>query len=65
MTTFIAFLGCCGSWFESKFLLHSYLILILVVMILEILTGSFGYFYRLTVHKQLKYELLQGIKEVR
>ena len=34
-------------------------------MILEILTGSLGYFYRLTVHKQLKYELLIGIKEVR
>ena len=33
-------IGCCGSWFESKFLLHSYLILILVVMILEILAGN-------------------------
>ena len=65
LTTFIAFLGCCGSWFEYKVLLNFYLISILVVMILEILTGSFGYFYRLTVHHQLKAELLQGIKLVR
>jgi len=63
LTAIIAFFGCVGSWFEKKFLLHSYLIFILIIMVLEVLVGSLGYFYRLNVQSQLKYELLSGIKE--
>lgn len=59
---FIGFCGCCGSWFQSKCLLISYLTVIIAIMILEITAGTLGYFFRHTIKETLRQELLDGVK---
>ena len=59
---FIGFCGCCGSWFQSKCLLISYLTVIIAIMILEITAGTLGYFFRHNIKETLHQELLDGVK---
>jgi tetraspanin-9 len=58
----IGFCGCCGSWFQSKFLLISYLTVIVTIMVLEITAGTLGYFFRHTIRDTLHTELIEGIR---
>ena len=58
----IGFCGCCGSWFQSKFLLVSYLTVIVTIMLLEVTAGTLGYFFRQTIKDTLHQELIDGIK---
>ena len=58
----IGFCGCCGSWFQSKCLLVSYLTVIVTIMLLEITAGTLGYFFRQTIKETLHQELIDGIK---
>lgn len=58
----IGFCGCCGSWFQSKCLLVSYLSLIVTIMLLEIAAGSLGYVFRAHIRQTLHQELLDGVK---
>ena len=58
----IAFCGCCGSWFQSKCLLISYLTVIVAIMVLEITAGTLGYFFRHTIKDTLHMELADGLK---
>lgn len=58
----IGFCGCCGAWFSSKFLLVSYLTLIVTIMLLEIAAGTLGYVFRAHIRETLRSELLDGIK---
>ena len=63
-TTFvIAFCGCCGAWFQSKCLLTTYLVSIVLVMILEIGAGTLAFTFRRTFSETLKQELLDGIEK--
>lgn len=58
----IGFCGCCGSWFQSKCLLISYLTVIVTIMVLEITAGTLGYVFRHTIKETLHGELMDGIK---
>lgn len=58
----IAFCGCCGSWFQSKCLLVSYLSVIVLIMLLEITAGVLGYVFRQEIKATLHSELMDGIK---
>ena len=58
----IGFCGCCGSWFQSKCLLVSYLAVIVAIMLLEVTAGTLGYFFRAQIRETLHQELVDGIK---
>ena len=58
----IGFCGCCGSWFQSKCLLISYLTVIVTIMLLEITAGALGYFFRHSIRDTLHTELMDGLK---
>ncbi|XP_076369946.1 tetraspanin-4-like isoform X3 [Tachypleus tridentatus] len=46
LTFLVGFLGCCGSWFESKCLLVLYFIIVVLVFLLEFTAGTLGFAYR-------------------
>ncbi|KAI1297161.1 Tetraspanin-9 [Halotydeus destructor] len=58
----IGFFGCCGSWFQSKCLLVTYLSIIVVIMLLQITAGTLGYVFRGHIKATLRRELVDGIK---
>ncbi|XP_054153087.1 tetraspanin-9-like [Oppia nitens] len=62
LTFFVAFCGCCGSWFQNKCLLTTYLVSIVVLMILEISVGTLSFAFRRQLTNTLREELLDGIR---
>ncbi|KAI7690392.1 Tetraspanin-9, partial [Sarcoptes scabiei] len=62
ITFLIAFCGCCGSWFQNKTLLMLYLISIILVMVVEIITGVVCFVYQTKISQTLQNELLNGIQ---
>jgi tetraspanin-9 len=58
----VAFCGCCGSWFQNKCLLVSYLTLIVTIMMLEIAAGTLGYVFRAHIRETLHQELIDNVK---
>ena len=62
ITFLIAFFGCCGSWFQSKCLLITYLSSIIIIMLLEILIGVVCFIFQSQISLTLQSELLNGIQ---
>ncbi|XP_015912457.1 tetraspanin-4 [Parasteatoda tepidariorum] len=63
LTFLLGFLGCCGAWFQNKFLLRMYFILVIVVLLLEFTAGTLGFIYRKHIGEALQEELLIGIHD--
>lgn len=63
ITFVVAFLGCCGSWFQNKCLLITYFSLVVIIFLLEFTAGTLGFVYRKNVGQILKEELVMGLKE--
>lgn len=63
LTFLIAFCGCCGAWFQSKCLLTTYLVMIVIVMLLEITAGTLSFAFRRQLGDTLRKELLDGIRD--
>ncbi|XP_076327330.1 tetraspanin-9-like isoform X1 [Tachypleus tridentatus] len=61
ITFLVGFLGCCGSWFESKCLLITYFVIVVLVFLLEFTAGTLGFAYRKHVGETLQEELKAGI----
>ncbi|XP_013792103.1 tetraspanin-9-like isoform X2 [Limulus polyphemus] len=59
----VGFLGCCGSWFETKCLLVVYFIIVVLVFLLEFTAGTLGFAYRKHIRETLQEELKVGIKD--
>lgn len=59
----VAFLGCCGSWFQSKCLLGAYFALVVLIFILEFIVGTLGFVYRKEVGELLQRELKAGLQD--
>lgn len=62
VTFVIAFLGCCGSWFQNKCLLITYFLLVAVMFALEFTAGTLAFLYKEGVSDALKEELKTGIR---
>ncbi|XP_065070841.1 CD151 antigen-like [Rhopilema esculentum] len=58
----IGFVGCCGAWKESKWLLVIYFILLLFIFILEIAAGIFAYVKKDKVIKTVSDNVKKSIK---
>lgn len=57
----VAFLGCCGSWCQSRFLLILYFSLVVLTFLAEFLLGSAAFLFRSGIGHTLKEELRDGI----
>lgn len=63
VTFVLAFLGCCGAWFQSKCLLCTYFVLLIVIFLLEFTAGTLGFVYRKDIGRSLMHEMTTGIKQ--
>lgn len=61
LTFIVAFCGCCGSWFQNKYLLILYLGSIIFIMIVEIILGIVCFTFQTQISQTLQSELLDGI----
>lgn len=61
VTFVVAFCGCCGSWFQSKFLLVVYLSSIILIMVAEVIVGVACFLFQTQISSTLQSELLSGI----
>ncbi|XP_063987313.1 tetraspanin-9 [Diachasmimorpha longicaudata] len=59
----IAFLGCCGAWFQLRFMLILYFSLVVMMFLGEFMFGALAFIFREQVSRSLKHELLSGIQE--
>uniref|UniRef100_T1IXV8 Uncharacterized protein n=1 Tax=Strigamia maritima TaxID=126957 RepID=T1IXV8_STRMM len=62
LTFILAFFGYCGSWFQNRCLLITYLILTSIVFSLEVTAGVLMFYYRYDVSDILRQEFKHGIK---
>ncbi|CAN7998767.1 unnamed protein product, partial [Ixodes hexagonus] len=46
VTFLVAFLGCCGAWFQSRCMLVTYFVLVILIFLLEFAAGTLGFVYR-------------------
>lgn len=58
----LAFLGCCGSWMQSRWMLISYFILVIVILLTEFTCGTLAFVFREKISHTLKEELKDGIQ---
>ncbi|XP_037920122.1 tetraspanin-9 isoform X1 [Hermetia illucens] len=58
----VSFFGCCGSWFQSRCLLITYFILIVLLFLTEFLIGSIAFLFRGGLGRALANELRYGIE---
>lgn len=63
LTFLVAFCGCCGSWFQSKCLLVTYLGAIIFIMVIEIILGAACFAFQSQISQTLQAELLEGIEQ--
>ncbi|KAK0180752.1 hypothetical protein PV327_003103 [Microctonus hyperodae] len=61
VTFIIAFFGCCGAWFQSRFMLITYFSLVIMLFLAEFMIGALAFVFRENVSRTLKDELLFGI----
>lgn len=59
----VSFFGCCGSWFQSRCLLITYFILIVLLFLSEFLIGSIAFLFRGGLGRTLANELRFGIEK--
>ncbi|RWS13079.1 tetraspanin-9-like protein [Dinothrombium tinctorium] len=62
LTICIAFLGCCGAWFQSKCVLGTFLLFVILALILQLIAGILCFVFRESINGTLKQEMLHGIK---
>lgn len=53
----IGFVGCCGAWVESRCLLLTYFVFVVVVFIVELTSGVLGFLYRDEVTETVRHEM--------
>jgi len=58
----IGFVGCCGAWIESKCLLITYFVFVLLVFVVESTAGVLGVLYRDEVSELVRYELYSHMR---
>eukprot|EP00794_Sanderia_malayensis_P018041 gene18041-19848_t len=58
----IGFVGCCGAWKESKWLLVIYFILLLFIFILEIAAGIYSYVKKDKVIEDVKKNINKAVQ---
>ena len=63
LTFLMALFGLCGAWFQNKYLLGTYLTMIVIIMILEIVCGIIGFFGRDKIKETIRDELMLSVKE--
>ena len=63
LTFSMALFGLCGAWFQNKYLLGIYLMMIILIMILEIICGTIGFFGREKIKETVRDELMLSVKE--
>lgn len=64
ITLFVAFFGWLGTLCSSKCLLHTYLLLLLLLMTGELLFGSLVLTQRRAIVKRIDFEMLHSLKHV-
>ncbi|XP_065288138.1 tetraspanin-4 isoform X1 [Dermacentor albipictus] len=62
ITFLVAFLGCCGAWFQSRCMLATYFVLVILIFLLEFAAGTLGFIYRRHIGQSLMEELKVGIE---
>lgn len=62
ITFLVAFLGCCGAWFQSRCMLATYFVLVILIFLLEFAAGTLGFIYRRHIRESLEEELKVSIK---
>ncbi|XP_077561160.1 tetraspanin 5D isoform X3 [Haemaphysalis longicornis] len=62
VTFLVAFLGCCGAWFQSRCLLATYFVLVILIFLLEFAAGTLGFVYRRHIGQSLVEEMKAGIE---
>lgn len=63
ITFVIAFLGCCGSWFQNRCLLVSYFLLVMLMFSFEFTAGTLAYIYKDNLSEMLKEEFRDGVRK--
>ncbi|KAF7988353.1 hypothetical protein HCN44_000926 [Aphidius gifuensis] len=62
LTFIITFFGCCGAWFQSRFMLITYFSLVIMMFLAEFMMGALAFVFREHLTRSLKEELLFGIQ---
>lgn len=62
ITFVLAFCGCCGAWFQSRCMLITYFILVVLVFTLQLVAGTLAFAFRGEVSATLIKELQDGIR---
>lgn len=65
MILIISFIGCAGNWLNSKCLLMSYFSFVLLLFLIQLMTGCMGYLYQETVRERAKISLRHTINATR
>lgn len=58
----LAFCGCCGSWFQSRWMLITYFSLVVFMFVAEFLMGSLAFVFRERLGHTLREELQNGLR---
>ncbi|XP_063922888.1 tetraspanin-9-like isoform X2 [Zophobas morio] len=61
ITFILAFLACCGSWFQSRCMLVTYFSLVVFMFIAEFLVGSLAFVFRVSLGHTFRQELQNGL----
>ncbi|XP_066992071.2 tetraspanin-9 [Anabrus simplex] len=59
----VAFFGCCGSWFQSRWMLIMYFSLVIFMFLVEFLFATLAFVFRENLGKTLQRELEAGIRQ--
>ncbi|XP_016839390.1 tetraspanin-9 isoform X3 [Nasonia vitripennis] len=62
-TFVVAFFGCCGAWFQSRFLLITYFSLVILIFMAEFMLGTLAFVFKDQVGDNMKSQLRYGISE--
>ncbi|KAH7732139.1 CBN-TSP-21 protein [Aphelenchoides avenae] len=61
MAIIVAFIGCMGSWTNSKFVLIAYFFFVCLLLVVQIVTGLMGHFYDSETRVRVKHALYATI----
>ncbi|ENN74377.1 tetraspanin-9 [Dendroctonus ponderosae] len=61
LTIVLSFFACCGSWLQSRCLLITYFILVVLMFIAEFVLGSLAFVYRDTIKHTFTEKLQDGL----
>ncbi|XP_034947242.1 tetraspanin-9 [Chelonus insularis] len=63
VTFVVAFFGCCGAWFQSRFMLITYFSLVIMLFLAEFMIGALSFIFREHMSRSIQEELLVGINK--